>query len=465
MRALLFEEIKNILRAETRTPLRKGLIHNLTIDSRQVKKGDLFFGIRGDHFDGNDFIDDAVRSGASVVVTDRNIPISEVVKDHQVILLRVDDCIEALGVLARFYRQKLCPGVSVVGVTGSNGKTTVREMIYHVMSKYRKGHRSPHNYNNQIGVPLTIFGIETDHEFAVVEIASNAPGEIAPLSRMAAPDVAVITSIGPSHLEGLKNIEGVSQEKISIVTGLKDHGLIVCGVDHIPTLEKVKSLGRHMITFGLDNRCDVYALNIRRAGNGQRFDTNDRSEIYLPLIGVHNVKNAMAALAVVRRLGITSREFAEAIEDFQPVPGRMIMKEVNGLIFIDDSYNANPMSMAAAMEELRQINPAKRRVLVCGDMYELGESSEEYHRQLGREVVESGIDLLLTVGSQAALAGEAALEAGIGRGNIMCCKSSKRMARMIKSMLFNGDVILVKGSRAMKMEHIVESLSRWKGRE
>ncbi|MCK4629766.1 MAG: UDP-N-acetylmuramoyl-tripeptide--D-alanyl-D-alanine ligase, partial [Sedimentisphaerales bacterium] len=385
-------------------------------------------------------------------------------KQAGVVIMQVEDTVRALGALARFYRRNLCGSVNVVAVTGTNGKTTVREMIYHVLSRFKKGHRSPRNYNNHIGVPLTIFGIEAEHDFAVVEIGTNAPGEVAALSRIAEPDIAVITRVGPSHLEGLKDVEGVSVEKVSIVAGLKEHGVLVCGVNHPPTLERVKALGKHLIKFGLDTKCDVYAEKIERDKNGVRFVTNDRCEIRLGMLGVHNVNNALAALAVVRRLGITSEQFSQSLKDFKPAKGRMECKEVNGITIIDDSYNANPVSMTAALEELVNFPQAKRRVFVAGDMYELGEESDEFHRELGRKIARKGVELLLTVGPRGAQVAEAALEAGMGRGSIMRCKNSKRMARLIKSMLFNGDVVLVKGSRAMEMEKVIVSLDRWKGR-
>ncbi len=463
MKALLVEEVKNVLHAEVKTLTLKGLIHGISIDSRETKKGDLFVAIRGQNYDGHDFIDDAVRTGAVGAVIDRSLPLSDTVRQHEAIILKVKDTVEALGELAKFYRT-LCGSVAVIGVTGSNGKTTVREMIYHVLGKHKKGHRSPKNYNNQIGVPLTLFGVESSDEFVVVEIATNAPGEVAQLSQIAAPDVAVITRVGPSHLDGLKDIDGVSQEKVSIIAGLKRNGVLICGVDHPPTLERARGAGRHVITFGLDGNCDVYATQVERVGQMIRFMTNDRCEVVLPMTGMHNVTNALAALAAVRRLGITSQQFAEAMRDFAPVASRMQMWDVNGIAVIDDSYNANPVSMSAALDELVSYNGAKRKVFVCGDMDELGEAADEYHRRLGRELVERGVDLLLTVGPKAAVTAEAALAAGLGKGDIMRCINSKRMARLIKSMLFDGDVVLVKGSRSMEMEKVIVSLNRWKGR-
>ena len=463
MKPLLLDEVKNAVRAEIKTPLGKGLIKRVCTDSRQIEPDDLFVALRGERFDGHNFIDAALAAGARAVMIDRNIPLPDKAQANNVCVLKVQDTLEALGLLARFYRRSLRHSVQIIAVTGSNGKTTTREMIYHTLSKFKKGYRSPHNYNNQIGVPLTLLGIDSDHDFAVVEIGANAPGEVARLSRICEPNIAVITHVGPTHLEGFKNLEGVSAEKVSIVVGLQEHGVVVCGVDHPPTLERLQTLGRHVITFGLDPHADVSGGNIRREPGRVRFETNDRSEVLLPIAGVHNVKNALAALAVVRRLGLTSAQFAQALRDFQGAPRRLAFHQVNGITIIDDCYNASPSSMSAALAELNGLTDSPRRIFVVGDMYELGESSEQYHRQLGQDIAKSKVDLLLTVGAQAAWTAQAALEAGMGLSRVQRAISSKRLARLIKSMIRDQDTILVKGSRAMKMELVVEALQRYRG--
>ena len=462
MKALLLEEVKRALRAELKSPLGKGLIKGVSTDSRQVKPGDLFVALRGERFDGHDFIDQAIAAGARAVAVDRNILLAETAKED-ICVMKVADGREALGMLGRFYRRSLRHSVQVIAVTGSNGKTTVREMIYHALSKRKKGYRSPYNYNNQIGVPLTLLGIEPDHDFAVVEVGTNAPGEVATLARICEPNIAVITHVGPTHLEGLKDVEGVSVEKVSIAAGLPEHGVVICGTDHKPTLERLRTLGRHVITFGLDEQADVSGLKVRQEYGRVRFETNDRCEVLLPIAGVHNVKNALAALAVVRRLGFSSVEFAAAMADFVGVQGRMTYHRVNEITIIDDCYNASPSSMSAALAELTSHQQAGRRVLVAGDMCELGEASEQYHRQLGEEIAGSNVDLLFTVGSQAAWTAQAAVEAGMGRSKVQRAITSKRLARLIKSMIRDEDVILVKGSRAMKMELVVEALKRYRG--
>ncbi len=464
MKPLLLEEIKQAVRGELKTSVEKGLVTSVTTDSRNVPPNSLFVALRGERFDGHDFIADAIAAGARAVLMDRNIPIPEDWAARGVCVMKVGDAVAALGDLARFYRRSLGHRVTVIAVTGSAGKTTTREMIYHALSKYKKGHRSPNNYNNQIGVPLTLLGIEPEHEFAVVEMGTNAPGEIATLSRIAEPDIAVITHVGASHLEKLGSVDGVSVEKVSISAGLKERGVLVCGASHPGTLDRVRALGRHVITFGLEEDMDVRGFHVIQEPGKVRFEISDHTEIVIPVGGIHNVENALAALAVVRRMGLTSREFAAAMTDFKGAKHRMEYLSVNGITIIDDCYNANPSSMRMALQELCSHKKAMRRVLVVGDMYELGEAAEQAHMELGRKVAASNVDILFAVGPHAAITAITAIESGMPRGQVQRSITSKRLARLIKSMIFEGDVILVKGSRAMQMEKVVESLSRFRGR-
>lgn len=462
MKPLVLNEVKNILRAELKTLYAKGLISGVSIDSRTLEPGDLFVAIGGENYDGHDFIKEAISAGAKAVLIEKNLPIPDQAHQREVCVMKVENTTSALGDLARHYRRSLKHGLTVIAVTGSNGKTTTREMIYHVLSKHKSGHRSPKNYNNHLGVPLTIFGVEPEHDFVVLEVATNSPGEIAALSRIVEPDVSVITSIAASHLEGLKDLDGVSTEKISIVAGMADRGVVICGRDHPPTLDRLRPLDVHTITFGFDAEADISALEINRHEDGISFVTNDRCEIKLPLLGRYNVGNALAALAAVRRMGLTSLDFSEAMADFTAVKQRMAVSHVNGITIIDDSYNANPHSTAAALEELGLQTQAKRRVFILGDMNELGPESQRYHEQLGRDIVASNVDLLLTVGPLAAMAANTALKTGMGLSSVQRSINSRRMARLVKSLLLDGDVVLVKGSRAMEMEKVVDSLNRYK---
>lgn len=465
MKPFLLEDIRASLQGRFLTPMHKRPITGITCDSREAKANELFVAIRGEHVDGHDFIDQAVSQGASAVIVDRNLPLSETVRQSQASVLQVTDTVTALGDLARFVRKGLSHSIDVVAITGTNGKTTTRQMIHHVLSHYRRGHQSPANYNNHIGVPLTLFGIEPTDEFAVIEMGTNAPGEIARLSQIAEPDIAVITSIGPGHLQGLGTIDGVSREKASILAGLKQRGVVICTTEHPPTLERIEALRQQVISFGIDGQGDITATDIREQDGRLCFRTNDRYEITLPTLGIHNVNNALAALATVRRMGITTEQFAKAIATFELPAGRMTVREASGITILDDTYNANPASMRTALETLARYRPSGvgRRIAALGDMLELGEANDALHEQLGRNLPSLGIDIFLAVGPAMSLAANAAIEAGMPRGAVQRSINSRRLARLVKSSLRDGDIILVKGSRGMTMEKVVTSLSRYRG--
>ena len=463
MKPLLIDEIKVALRAELKTANPHSLIKAVSIDSRTIRPGELFVAIRGENFDGHDFIDQAIENGAPAVIVERNLPLSDLAKRHETCIMKVTDTLEALGELAKFYRRSLGHQITVIAVTGSNGKTTTRRMIHHVLSTKKPGYQSPANFNNQIGLPLTILATGPEHEFVVVEMGSSEPGEIEKLSKIAAPDIAVITNIGRAHLEKLKDLAGVSREKTSIVTGLQDRGVVICSNQHAATLEKVRSFGKQVISFGVDGPADVSATQIQQQAGKLTFLTNDRCPVALALAGRHNVSNALAALAVSRRMGLTSLQFAEAIKTFEPAKGRFQYMDACGITIIDDSYNANPDSMAAAVAELIADKDHRRKIIVIGEMCELGEDSPQIHRELGRLIAQSPISVMFAIGPMAAGAAGAAIAAGMARGDVQCSVSSKRLARLIKSSLRDGDIILVKGSRAMQTEQVVESLKRYKG--
>ena len=463
MKSLLLNEVRQAVHGEWKTEFHKGLVNGVSTDSRQIKQDDLFIALRGQKHDGHKFIGDAIAAGAKGVIVDRNMPLTEQMQAQDICVIQVPDTLVALGQLARFYRKVLGHGVTVIAVTGSNGKTTTKEMIYHVLSKHRNGWRSPGNFNNAVGVPLSVFGIDPDHDFAVLELGTNAPGEIAALSRIAQPDIAVVTSVSAAHLEGLRNLDGVCAEKASIVTGLRERGVIVCSNEYQPLVDKLRPTGHTLIRFGIDQNAEISASELEARDGTVRFRTNDRAEVRLPMIGQHNVHNALAALAVSRRLGISSDAFADAIADFPGIPRRMSVHDVNGITIIDDAYNANPAGMAAAIEELVRRSGARRRVFACGDMLELGADAEYYHRELGRLIARSNIDLLFATGELSAITAQAAIENGMGVGAVQKSINSRRLARLIKSSIRDEDVILVKGSFSMQMDLVVGSLKRYRG--
>ena len=463
MKPLMISEIKQLLRATLVNMPPKGVITGVSIDSRTCAAGDLFIAIPGENFDGHDYIDQAVVAKCAAIVAEK--PPANVSELNACVMV-VDNSIEALGKIAKFYRRTLGYAVSVIGVTGSCGKTTTRSMIYHVLSQFKQGYQSPKNYNNNIGVPLTLLSVKRDDDFVVVEMGSNNPGEIATLSQIVEPDLAVITSVGPSHLEGLVSIGGVIDEKASITAGMSESGQVFCFDDDGPLIEKMRGLVQPAVSFSLEDRSDIYAKDIKRIAKGMRYVTNDNVTVALHIDGRHNIANSLAALCVARRLGISSDEFSNAIATYVPPPGRMQRIKLDDIVLIDDTYNANPASVRAAVDTLSAMRQANRRILVLGDMNELGEGSHQYHKALGQYIASLGnIELLFTVGAKAAVIANEAINSGMRIGSVQRCVSSQRLARLIKTHIHNDDYILVKGSRAMEMEKVIVSLKRFKGQE
>ncbi len=461
MRPILTDEIKIAINAVMKTRMNKALIHDVSIDSREPQTDKIFFAIRGERFDGHSFIDQVVHNGAGAIVVDQDIAITPVMKDREVVVYKVNDTIEALGRLARYYRSKMIGAVQVIAVTGSNGKTTVREMIHHTLSTKYKSSQSPKNFNNNIGVPLSILSVEHDQDFAVIELGTNSPGEIHYLSQIAQPDIAVITSIGPSHLEGLKSIDGVCAEKSSIVSGLKKGGTVICTASAPDAITRLKHSNVKIITFGLNRDSDVHAVNIKTDSDGSiTFETNDRCRITLPIPGKHNVSNALAALAVCRKMDITTGQFADAIKSFNAVGGRLNVKKNGNITIIDDSYNANPASMEAALDVMDDLEAA-RRIFCCGDMGELGSQSSQLHHTLGDTIALSKTDILITAGQLSRETADAAVDAGLSSSNVFSFDDANEAAVKLTDIAQPGDVILVKGSRMMQMEKIAKRVKEY----
>ena len=456
MRPILTDEIKLAINAVMKTKMKKALIHDVSIDSRESQTDKIFFAIRGERFDGHSFIDQVVHNGATAVVVDRDIAITPIMHDREVVVYKVQDTVEALGRLAKYYRSQMIGAVQIIAVTGSNGKTTVREMIHHVLSTKYKSSQSPRNFNNAIGVPLSLISVEHDQDYAVIELGTNAPGEIHYLSGIAQPDIAVITSVGPSHLEGLKSIDGVCAEKASIASGLKRGGTVVCCSSAPDAITRLQHGNYKIVTFGLNRESHVHAVNIKTGPDGNiTFETNDRCTISLPIPGRHNVSNALAALAVCRRMDITTEEFAEAIKSFNAVGGRLNIQKIGEMTVIDDSYNANPASMAAALDVLDELS-GRRRIFCCGDMGELGELAKGHHHKLGDAIALSKTDILLTAGELSKETANAAVDAGLSRNDVFSFDNSEQAAVKLVEIARPDDIILVKGSRMMKMENIVK---------
>jgi UDP-N-acetylmuramoyl-tripeptide--D-alanyl-D-alanine ligase len=435
----------------------------VSTDSRTVQPGDCFFAITGPNFDGHNFLADAFAKGASCAVVSKDITPD---KFPGKTVLRVNNTVEALGRLAASYR-KNC-NFKVVAITGSVGKTTTRQIAYHVLSKRFKPFQSLKNFNNFIGLPLSILAASPEHQILVLELATNKPGEIEYLSRIASPDIALITNVHPVHLAGLGSIEKIAEEKLSIVKGLRPDGVLILNAD-FPSLLASASLVEAGLdsarkaklsfkTFACSTSADFSAQNIYVGPFSSSFAIDDVT-VEIPLPGRGNVENTLAAWAICSSLGTSIRDFADALKTISPVSMRTEMLQIGSLTVISDCYNANPASMNNALDILATLAKKEehRAVFICGDMAELGSQAEKFHIVLGRHIANAGVSLLITLGNLAALAADAAKR----KNPVLqtrCFIDPAELCNNLHQLIRDSDIILVKGSRINKLEMVVEKL-------
>ena len=433
-------------------------------DSRKVVGGEVFFALVGPTFDGHDFAAEAVAKGARGVVASSPDKVAGLARSVPVVL--VDDTLKALQRLARYNRCRL--GIPVVAVTGSTGKTTTKDMAHSIFMERMRSARTEENFNNEVGVPLTLLSLEPRHEICVVELGMRGRGQIRDLAEIARPDVGIVTNVGPSHVELLGSIENVALAKAELVEALGPDGIAVLNADCEYTAAMKERTRAKVVFFGIERDADVRATGIESLGeDGTRFTMSygQRSfQVHVPVPGIHNVYNALAAGASALVMGVDSFAVADGLFHFEPSHGRSgIVETTRGFTVIDDTYNANPASMRAALATLREVAGGRRKIAVFGNMLELGEISTEAHRELGRATVALTCDVLVTVGNLARLAGEEALRLGRSPRDVIMCDTSAEAVDVLERLARPGDVILVKGSRAMKMEEIVSALVRGTG--
>lgn len=475
-------------------------IRSVRIDSRECREGDLFVALKGSRTDGHLFVADAFRRGAVAAVAERDVT-AELAQDgvepRPLILVR--DSLLALGELGRLYRSKF--DVTVVGVTGSAGKTTTKEMIFSVLTRRFSVLKNEANYNNEIGVPLTLFGLRAGHEVAVVEMAMRGLGEIARLSYIARPRIGVVTNVGPAHVERLGTLDNILKAKWELAENLEANGVMVVNGDD-PMLRKAAASFRgRCVLFGLfgfsgvapaetgwttrvdatgTTRADavlraaataakrdslVTATAVKSLEGGRTrfvpvYDGQAGVEVILSVPGRHNVYNALAAAAVGWLMGLDYGEISSALEEVSPSRMRGEVLTVGGITIIDDSYNANPLSMRASIEAARSIARCGRLIAVFGDMLELGEDAEQYHRDVGMDAAREGIDVLVTVGELARFMAEGGREAGIPSESVFACRDHREAAGVLAKIAAPDDVVLVKGSRGSRMDLVVDMLYR-----
>ena len=429
---------------------------NLCMDSREKAKGVVFWPIKGVRLDSHQFVHQMEKEGALMsVVNQETMEEYSTRKETFKAYAPVDDTTKALLKLAQGYQRRF--KVRKVAITGSNGKTTTKEMVKAVLSSKFVTHATQGNFNNHIGVPITLFQLKHSHEAAVVEMGTSGPDEIRPLSLAAEPDVAVITNIGASHLERLGDLDGVFKEKINITAGLKRGGVLIVNADD-PRLCKVKSTKNfRVVTFGL-RRGMIKPQKLQWNENACADFYVGRTHFVLNVPGNHNLYNALAAIAVGEAFRVSKAQIARALGNFRATNMRMEIKKANGFKIVSDCYNANPSSTRMALQTIGNMNVEGCRIAVLGDMLELGKVSCEQHKSIGALVPEMNFDLLVAVGKEARYYVEGAKQRGMA--NVEHFDSVQEAIEFLSDVVSKGDVLLVKGSRGMKMEQVVDAMEK-----
>ncbi|MBW2155876.1 MAG: UDP-N-acetylmuramoyl-L-alanyl-D-glutamate--2,6-diaminopimelate ligase [Deltaproteobacteria bacterium] len=441
----------------------------VSIDSRRISVEDFFVAIKGDVHDGHSFIEDVMKKGVGGLLVEKN-------RTHKLPELRsltpgitcitVNNTGKALGDLAAFNRKRT--HVSVIAITGSNGKTSTRNMTTGVVSRRFCTLSTQGNLNNEIGLPLTLLNLNRHHRWAVLELGMNRPGEIERLAQICLPDLGVITNIGPAHLEGLGSLDAVMHAKGELLGKIKPGGTAVLNADDSRLLKLADTTSINVLLFGVSADAAIRAESITKKKSGLSFVLvlpRERIWVDLKTPAVFMISNALAAAAAGHLLGLTAGEIKEGLEDFKPVPGRMnILKTGKGVQIIDDTYNANPGSMEVAIKTLKSLKGQGRGILILGDMLELGEHAESLHREMGSKAAGSGMERIYVTGDYAENVVTGALEEHMDSSAIFKGTREEILEDII-GRLDAGDWILVKGSRGMAMEKVVEGLLRWAGNE
>ncbi len=424
-------------------------INNVSIDSRTVDASTLFIAIKGDRFDAHDFVKDVEKSGAAAVMCHREV-------ECNLPVIYVDDTKKAFVELAKNYRKSF-DGLKVIGLTGSVGKTTTKEMTYEVVSRKYRAIKTEGNLNNDIGLPKTLLRLESDTQAAVIEMGMSAFGEISLLTKACLPDIGIITNIGVSHIEHLGSRDGILKAKLEILDGMKKGSPLILNGDN-DKLSTVKNDDYKLIFFGIENEnADVRAFDIKENGSNTEFFVKAYSKtqkVTIPTVGIHNVYDALAAYTVGLLLGLSTEEIAKALENYTPSGMRQRLKEVNGVKIIEDCYNASPDSQRAALNVLSDMN-AGRKIAVLGDMLELGDYSETAHREVGKYAAEKKIDVLYAFGEQSKYIAQ---EAKKGVEKVLWFDDKAQLAKTLVQDVKSGDCVLFKASRGMKLEEIIEKL-------
>ncbi|MBQ4145379.1 MAG: UDP-N-acetylmuramoyl-tripeptide--D-alanyl-D-alanine ligase [Clostridia bacterium] len=432
------------------------IISNVSTDTRTIAEGDLFFALQGEKFDAHQFVNGAVEQGAVCCVVKKGEPVP-----NGLPYIVVDDTQAALRDFAKAYRERF--RIPVVGITGSVGKTSTKEMIASVLAQSFRTHTTKGNFNNEIGLPLTVFKLMREDEMMVLEMGMSAFGEISRLTQIAKPDTAVITNIGVSHIEHLGSREGIKQAKFEILEGLSMDGAVILNADDDLLWEAGGEIDFETLYYGIENdNADLLAYNIRTYSDSSTFSCKIDGEEFnfvVEVPGIHHIYNALAAILVGLRYNVAIEDIQKGVRSFAPSGLRQTVIELPDYKIIRDCYNASPASMKSGLSVLALMPTQGRRVACLADMLELGEISKTAHEQVGEFVVENGVDCLIAVGKEAKYIAMGAQKAGMNEDNIYVFEDKTALLGQLGRILKKNDVILVKGSRGMKMEQVADAIA------
>ncbi|MBY0062737.1 MULTISPECIES: UDP-N-acetylmuramoyl-tripeptide--D-alanyl-D-alanine ligase [Priestia] len=430
------------------------VIEGVSIDTRTIQQGNLYIPIKGERFNGHTFVDKAIENGS--VATLWNKDEENPPTDISVIL--VDDTLEALQQLAKSYRHEL--DIKVVGITGSNGKTTAKDMVKAVLDTTYRVLKTDGNFNNHIGMPLTILRLDETHDIAVLEMGMSSRGEIEFLSNLAEPDVAIITNIGESHLQDLGSRDGIAEAKLEITSGLAPTGQLVYNGDEPLLTSRVVNPVFETVTFGSSEQNDLYPSAISAEELGTTFTVSRETtySFFIPVLGKHNVHNALSAIAVGHYFGLDNKTIAKGLKELKLTNMRMeLVKRTDGLTFINDAYNASPTSVKAAITLMHDLEGYKQKILVLGDMLELGDQEKEFHKEVGEFIQAEKIDYVLTYGPLSVEIEQGAKK-NFAEDKVMHFEEKDELVKKLTAITTREDVVLVKASRGMKLEEVISKM-------
>ena len=469
MKEILVKDVINICNGKLFYGNENETLGNFVRDTREIKEGDTYIAFKGEHNDGNIYYEKALKNGARVCILQKN-SVENIIKKEEIeekykiaSIILVEDTIKALQQVASYKRSLY--DIPVVGITGSVGKTSTKDIIASVMTKKFKVLKTLGNLNSQIGMPFTMLGLK-DHNAAVIEMGMNQEGEISNLTKIARPNVAVITNVGTAHIGNLGSRENILKAKLEILEGLQENGTLVINNDNDMLhnwYEANKDNNFKIVTFGIENKSDImpYDINLREDGSTYKIDIDGKAyNVNISVGGNHFVLNSLCAIAIGKLFDIKMEDILDGIANFELTKRRMqVEKNKEGITIINDCYNANYDSMKAAIEYLGKIN-ANKKVAVLGGMLELGEFSKNLHEKVGEEVIKNDIDILITVGELAKDIANKAINEGMSKEKIYTCENNSEAIETIRKIAKSGDAILLKASNGLNFQEIFNEICK-----